>query len=70
MPNNIKALRQLRGMSMAELADTVGIRPPTIYKYEHDICSPSLSTAGRLAQALHCSMGQLMGLEPIEEDTA
>lgn len=33
----IKYYRELRGMTQEQLADAIGVRPQTIYKYEKDI---------------------------------
>lgn len=56
----IRELRDGLGWSQAELAGRVGVRTPTIYRYEKDRLTPSAEVAIRLATALGTTAHFLM----------
>ena len=58
---NIKKRRQELGMSAEELAETIGVNPTTIYRYEKGaIDKVSTETLGEIARALLISPLKLM----------
>ena len=54
-------LRAAAGLSQAQLALAVGVAQPRIAEYERGHKAPSLGAAGKLADALGCSLDQLAG---------
>lgn len=68
--NNLKELREERGMSQRALAELSGVSVRMIQYYEQgtkDINKASMLTIYRLAQALNISIYILMGYKDIEE---
>lgn len=63
--NNIKKLREARGMSQSDLADTLGVRPPSVWKWENEISPPKYDNLLAMSKLFGCSMDHVMG-----EDTA
>ena len=59
----LQKLRKNRGMTQAELADRLGVRKGTIYRYERNLQDPSLQTAIRLAVLLRTSLDYLTGID-------
>lgn len=47
--NQVRALREQRGLSKRELADALGVTPPAIYHIEKGIRKPSIDLLVRLA---------------------
>lgn len=61
---NIKKRRQELGMSAEELAETIGVNPTTIYRYERGaIDKVSSEVLGEIARALYTSPVKLMDWE-------
>lgn len=61
---NIKKRRIELGMSAEELAETIGVNPTTIYRYEKGaIDKVSAETLGEIARALYTSPVRLMDWE-------
>jgi len=54
----------IAGMRQSELADTVGVRPQTVWRIESGRQRPSLEVARRIARALGVSLDQLLSTEP------
>ena len=48
----IKDVREAKGISGKELAETVGVTPSAITYYEQGLRNPTLETLGRIADAL------------------
>lgn len=59
--NNIKRLREARGMSQTDLADQLGVRPPSVWKLERGLQNPAYSTLVKLADIFGCTMDEVMG---------
>lgn len=57
---NIRAIREARGLSQQELADKVGVRQSTIYKWENEQINLSVNALFRLAAALNVSATELL----------
>ena len=58
---NLKELRLARGMTQSELADAVGLSFQAICTYELGTREPSLDTLRKLAEALDCTLDELIG---------
>lgn len=56
--------RKAKGWTQRELAERLGVRPPTITQYETGARKPDIVTLKKLAKILDCTTDQL--LEPIE----
>ncbi|MEQ2442672.1 MULTISPECIES: helix-turn-helix transcriptional regulator [Clostridia] len=66
MVNNIKLLREKKGISQAALASQVGVCPQAVGKWERGESDPKWAIAPALADALHCSIDELYGRTPPE----
>lgn len=61
----IKAIREAKGMTQAQLAETIGVTSKAISKWETGKGLPDISLLQPLAAALHTSVIELMNGEPI-----
>ncbi len=59
-PLNIKRLRELRGLTRKHVEHTSCVKLRTYISYETGERTPPLSTAKRIADALGCSVDDLM----------
>ena len=64
---NIRNIRQKKGMLQTELADKVGVTQGMVSLWETGYCSPSLSSAQKLAEVLDCTIDELIE-KPQEEE--
>ena len=62
--NRLKALRQARGLTQAELAAAVGVSRKTINTVENRVFTPSALLALKLARALDVPVEAVFALEP------
>lgn len=67
-PKRLKAARELRGLSQAELAEKAGFQPSAISRFENGAAKPSFDNLRRLAGALRVTTDYLLGLS--DEPTA
>ncbi|MDP6461918.1 MAG: helix-turn-helix transcriptional regulator [Gemmatimonadota bacterium] len=58
---NIRLLRQLKGITQTELAHGAGVAPAYISQIESDIRVPSLKIARGIAESLGTTVGVLLG---------
>lgn len=58
---NIHALRKQQGLTQEELADQVRVSFQAVSKWENGNSLPDISVLPLVANALHCSIDQLMG---------
>ena len=66
---NLKSIRQARGMTQEELATRLHVVRQTISKWEKGLSVPDADLLIRLAEALDTTVGQLLGAEiPEDED--
>lgn len=56
----LKAKRQEKGLTMAQLGEKVGLSYRTIYQYEVGRRSPNLHTAKAIAIALDCKIDDII----------
>lgn len=59
--NNIKRLREAIGMSQTDLADSLGVRPPSVWKWENEISPPKYENLLAMSKLFGCSMDHVMG---------
>lgn len=59
--NNIKQLREEQGMTQTDLADRLGVRPPSVYKWENEISPPKYENLLAMSKLFGCSMDHVMG---------
>ena len=59
--NNIKRLRESMGLNQSALADKLGVRPPTIFKWENEIASPTVANLSAMADIFGCTMDHVIG---------
>lgn len=61
MNNNIAAIRKARGLTQAQLAESIGVRRPHLARYEtQGIDKMSLGRAVIIAEALNCTVNDLI----------
>jgi transcriptional regulator with XRE-family HTH domain len=58
--DNVKALRERAGLTQADLADRLDVKQPAVWKWEKESGLPSTPTLFRLANALGCSLEDLL----------
>jgi len=61
--DNLKKLREMRGISTSELAESAGVAQPQISKYETGQSLPNVVTAVRIAVRLGTTVERLVGEE-------
>lgn len=59
--NSIKMLREAAGMTQSALADRLGVRPPSVFKWENGMANPSLANLVAMADILGCTTDELLG---------
>jgi transcriptional regulator with XRE-family HTH domain len=52
--NRIAFMREVRGLTQAQLAHLLGVSESTIARWEMDVHMPAESMVGKLARALRC----------------
>ena len=57
---NMKALRRERGWSQETLADVAGLDQTYVSGIERKVKNPTITVIERIAQALGCSLGELL----------
>ena len=60
MENNIKSVRQSKGLSTTQLAEILGVSQPTITRWEQGRRNLTLENLGAIAAALGCAAWQLL----------
>lgn len=60
--DTIKALRNQAGLSQTELAMAVGVTQGTVSQWESGSSRPRTELLPKIAQALHCSIGDLFAV--------
>lgn len=63
----IRYMRTIRGLTMAELGELVGVSEFSVHQYERCRRSPKFDTAVKIAKALGCSLDYLAGEETAHE---
>lgn len=63
----IRYMRTIRGLTMAELGELVGVARTSVHQYEMCGRSPKFDTAVKIAKALGCSLDYLAGEETAHE---
>jgi transcriptional regulator with XRE-family HTH domain len=58
---NLKKLREKKGLSQQKLADVFNLSQQSIYKYENDISDPNLDTLKDFADYFDTSVDYLVG---------
>lgn len=61
--NNLKFLRQERGLGQVELAKQLGMSKGIISLWENGLREPNLSSLVTIARFFHISLDELVGLE-------
>ncbi len=66
LPANLRALRELRGLTQAELGARARIAAASVSHFETGQRTPSLESLVKLADALGVTVDTLLGRAPIE----
>ena len=61
--NNLKFLRQERGIGQVELAKNLGVSKGIISLWENGLREPSLSSLVAIAKFFHVSLDELVGIK-------
>lgn len=59
--NNLKSLRESRGLSQQKLAEKFNLSQQSVYKYENQLAEPDLTTLMQFAEFFHTSVDYLIG---------
>lgn len=71
MPQNrLKEIRELRGLSRAEVADKLNTTEVSVGRYEREDQRLDMPLLGKFARILKCTIGQIVGEVPIDQDGA
>ena len=65
-PANLKALRELRKLTQAELGNRAGMGAASVSHFETGQRAPSLDSLVKLADALDVTVDTLLGRAPVE----
>jgi transcriptional regulator with XRE-family HTH domain len=57
---NLERLRKAAGLTQAQLAEMVGVDQATVSRWEQGERSPMIATAFAVANALHCTIDDLL----------
>ena len=57
---NIRILREKRGITQKQLADLIGVAPSTVANYENDVRTPNIYALCDIADALDVSLDMLV----------
>ena len=68
--NNLRSLRQSRGLTQAQLAESLGISASTIGMYEQGRREPDNATLAKICALLRVSTDCVLGFTPAEEQQA
>ena len=60
---NIRAMREKRGLSQSELAEKIGLQKQNVSAFERGVKIPSLEKMVAIADALRCTTDRLLGRE-------
>lgn len=60
LSDNLKRIREMKGISTSELADCAGITQPQIVKYESGVTIPNAITAVAIADRLGTTVENLV----------
>ena len=69
LSDNLKTLRELRGITQAELGNKAGMGAASVSHFETGQRAPSLESLVKLADALGVSTDALLGRVPVEGAT-
>lgn len=61
IPERLRALRNRRGLTQAELASRLGMKQPMVGRWERGTFVPSLQNAVAVCEALDVSLDELCG---------
>ena len=61
--NNLKFLRQERGLGQVELANKLGVSKGIISLWENGLREPNLASLVTIAQFFHVTLDELVGME-------
>lgn len=61
LPERIRQRREQLGIGQSELADRIGVRPQTVYRYEMGSSTPSAPLGAQIARELQTSTEWLVG---------
>lgn len=70
MIENLKKIREEKGISQKELAEAVGIKPNTYNTYEKIGAEPKIDDLKKIAIYLNTSLDELCGMPPEQQDIA
>jgi transcriptional regulator with XRE-family HTH domain len=63
---NLRAFRELRGLTQSQLGERAGLRAASVSHFETGQRVPSLASLVKLADALNVSVDSLLGRAPVE----
>lgn len=63
MGDNIKKIRESRGMRQSDLADKLGIHPATVSSWEVNRTEPKMGMIEMLCVALNCKKSDIVGAD-------
>lgn len=68
LAENIRALRRQHRFTQEQLAESLGVTPGAVYKWEAGVSQPELAIIVELADLFDTSVDVLLGYEPPSDD--
>lgn len=68
--NNVKRIREQRGINQKQLAEAANVSPPYLYDLENGNRNAKPETWQRIADALGCTVEELQGKKEVIQDAA
>ena len=63
---NIRKVRESRGLRQSDLADRLNVAPCTVSSWEINRTEPKMGMIERICRALHCSKSDIITIEEME----
>lgn len=61
LSENIRIMREIRGLSQSELAEKIGLQKQNVSAYERGVKVPTVEKLVAIADTLSCSTDKLLG---------
>ena len=69
MTKGLRAHREMRGLSVAEVATLTGVKPQTYYKYESGTRTPRREVMAKIASVLGASIEAIFFADMIDNES-
>ena len=67
--DNLRELRARAGLKQETVAAALGVKQNTVSNWETGTSEPDIDTLRKLCRILNCTAAEILGMEPIKQDT-